>query len=128
QLAMAAIDEDGKLNAVGSTKIVEGIHCRANGPAVEQNIVHEHNSLAVDIEWDFSWPHWRRNPAVQVIAMHADVEAAGGNVVSPDLLKQSGQSLGQRNATALDPDEDDFAAVFIALGNFVGHASECALN
>jgi hypothetical protein len=60
--------------------------------------------------------------------MHCDIEAARGNRVPPDTLKQHAQSPRQVNAPALHADQHDVCADLVALDNLVRDPGECSLH
>ena len=64
----------------------------------------------------------------EIIPVHAHIETAGRHVVRPDLAKQLRDASCKGNSAALDTDEDDFDAVFVALRDFVGDAGEDTLD
>ena len=52
QLPMPTVDEHGELDACGTADVHEGVERRADGAAGEQDVVDEHDGLAVDVEGD----------------------------------------------------------------------------
>ena len=64
----------------------------------------------------------------EIVAVHADIEGADGNRLTPDFGQHTGKALGEKHAAALDADEDDFTAFFVALGDFVSDAGQRPLH
>ena len=65
---------------------------------------------------------------MEIVAVHADIQAAMRNRMLPDDAEYLGQTLRQINAAALHPDQHHLVAVAIALGDFVGDAGQRALQ
>jgi len=65
---------------------------------------------------------------VQIIAVHADVELADRDGVSPDSFQQQAQAFGEVDAAALDTDNHDGLGAVIALDDLVGNAGEDAMD
>src|SRR5271170_529687 len=128
QFAMAAINQHRQLNFLWPAKIIQRIHRRARGAAAEQNIVHEHNRFAAYVERNFRWVNFWRGAAVQIVAVHGNVETADRNILFPDFRKNFSEPLCERHAAGGNPDEHDFGAVLVALGDFMRDARERALN
>ena len=125
---MAAVHEDRELDFYGPSKIVQGIHGGADGPAAEEDIIDKHNGFAVYVEWDDRWLHVRSDPLVEVVAMHADIQAAGGCGMAPNAQKRFGETLGQGNSAALDANENDLLAGFVTLRDFVSDTGQGPLK
>src|SRR5262249_27221146 len=105
QLAVAAVDEHGKLNALGSAKIVQRIERRAGGSASEEHIIHEHERLVSDVERNDGGMDVRRGLLMEIIAVHGNIQTAAWHRVLPDLAEHAGQSLRQIDAAALHSHE-----------------------
>ena len=128
QFAMAAIDQDGQLDAPGPAEIVERIHGGADGASAEEDIVDEDDGFAADVEGDDGGLDVGSNALIEVIAMHADVERAERDGVGPDVGEDGAEALSEGDAAALDADEGDVGAGFVAFGDFVADTSEGALD
>ena len=72
--------------------------------------------------------HVGRDPLVQIIPVHADIQAAGRDSRPPNLRQERAQPPGQRHSAALDAHQDHLAASLIALGDLVCNAGEGALH
>jgi hypothetical protein len=60
EFAVTAVNEHGELNPARTAKVVQGVERRAGSAAAEQNVVHEHDVLAGDIERDRGRMHLGR--------------------------------------------------------------------
>ena len=69
-----------------------------------------------------------RGALIEVIAVHGDIQTSGRDGVSPNRREKFAEAFGERQAAALDADEHDQFAGFVALGDLVGDAGEGALN
>jgi len=65
---------------------------------------------------------------IEIIPVHAHVDAPDGNRVAPDPLEQMTKAIGQVNAAALHSNDDHRLAVVVALDNFVGNAGQDAMD
>jgi hypothetical protein len=128
EFAVAAINQHGKLDAAGAAEIVESIHRRADGAATEENVVHENDGLAGDIEGNGGGVDVGSDAMLEVVAVQVDIKAAIGDGMFPDFGEERAEALREMDAAALDADEDDFGTVVIAFGDLVGDAGEGALQ
>ena len=64
----------------------------------------------------------------EVVAVQAHVHAAGGHDMPPDAGEDGVQALRQRHAAALNADQHEVGAGFVALGDFVRDARQGALD
>lgn len=100
---MAAVNEDGQLNAARTAKVHDGVESGANGTARVQDVVHQHDALAVDAEGNVGGVDRGSEIGSVVIAVEADVEAAERNVDALDLLDLLGELLCQKVARVTMP-------------------------
>ena len=89
---MAAVDQHGQLDAFGPAKVVERVHGRANGASAEKHVIDQHDGFAGHIEGNDCGLDIGRDALVQVIAVHADVQAAGGHRLAPNAGEQRAQA------------------------------------
>src|SRR5229473_6739189 len=75
QLAMSSIDQHGQLDRPRPSEVHERIHRRACGPAVVDDIVDEHDHLAIDVR-HVGLATVRRHAQMPIVAVLADVEGA----------------------------------------------------
>lgn len=98
ELAVAAVNEDSQLNAVRTAQVHDGVESGANGTARIQDVVHQHDALAVDAKGNVGGVDRGSEIGRIVIAVEADVEAAERNVDALDLLDLLGELLCQKVA------------------------------
>src|SRR5712692_5996461 len=73
QLAVPAVHEHGQLDRARAPEVHERIHCGSRRAPVVDDVVHEHDHLAVDVRHE-RWSDVRGHAKVAVVAMLADVE------------------------------------------------------
>ena len=96
QLAVAAVDEDGKLDALGAAEVDHGVEGGADRPAGEEDVVDEDDALAGDVEGDVAGRDLDAGAAGrEVVAVEADVEDADGQSAFLDLLNRGGDAAGE---------------------------------
>ncbi len=121
---MAAVNEDGELDSFWAAEVIERIHGGANGAAAKEDIIDEYDGFAGDIKGNDRGQNVWSSALIEVVSMHADIEAAGGDWLGPDIGQEKTETVGERNATALNSYESDFVAELVSFGNFVGDAGE----
>src|ERR1035441_10165011 len=84
QLAVPAVDEHSQLNAAGPTKVIQRVHSGPDGPSAEQHVIDEHHCLPGHVEWNDGGLDIRRDASVEVVPVHADIQAAGRYGVPPN--------------------------------------------
>ncbi len=125
---MAAVDEDGELDAPRAAKIIKRIHGGADGTPTKKDIIDEDDGFSGDVKRNDGGLDIGSDALIEVIAMHADVERTGGDRVLPNGGEDGAESLGDGNAAALNADESDLGAGYVALSDFVADAGEGALD
>ena len=111
QLAVAAVDEDEELDALGAAVVEEGVEGGADGAAGVEDVVHQDDVAAVDVEADVAFfDDGAGAVGGEVVAVEADVEDAGVDGVLFDVVDELGEALGERDAAALDADEAEVGA------------------
>src|SRR5687767_14138817 len=125
---MSTVDQDGELNPPGPTEVIQSVHRRANGAPTKQDVIDQNDRFIGDIEGDDCWMNIRCDMFGQVVTIHPDVEAPDGDRLTPDAVEELSQSFCQYDTPTLNADKHHFAALFIALGNFVRHAGQGALQ
>ena len=128
QLAVAAVNEHRQLNAPGPAEIIQRVHRGPDGPPAEQHVIHQHHRLPGHIERNDRGLDVGRDALVEVVPVHADIQAAGRDGLPPNPRQQRAQPLRQRHPAALDADQHHLAAGFIPFRNFMRNAGEGALN
>jgi hypothetical protein len=128
KLAVSAVDEDEQLHALGAPLVEESIEGRTDGTAGVEDVVHQDDVAAIDVEADFAFfDHRARACSGEVVAIEADVEYTGIDGRLLNGLDELGDALGKGNAAALDADEANVGAAVIALDDLVCKPDEGAL-
>src|ERR1051326_2131463 len=83
ELAMSAINQDRKLDALRPAEVIQGVHGCPDGSTTKKHIIHQHDQLSVYIKGQNRRLHIWRNPPIQIIPMHADIQSAGWHGVVP---------------------------------------------
>lgn len=126
ELTVAAVNEDCQLNTARTAQIHDGVQSGANGTARIQDVVHQHDALAVNAKGNVGGVDRGSEIGSVVIAVEADVEAAERNVDALDLLDLLGEFLCQKVAARDDADQSEVFTALVALENLVrdaGHRS-----
>src|SRR5579862_3735328 len=129
KFAMAAIDEDGELNAAGTTVIEQRVERGAHSASGVKNIIAKYDIAAFDVESYRArrddWPNASRG---QVIAIELDVESASIDRSLLDARDEFAKPLGQRNAAALDSYQGEIFAAVAFLNNLMGKAHQSTFD
>ena len=122
---MSAVDEDQELDALGAAMVEERIERGADGAAGVEDVVHQDDVAAFDVEADLAlFDDWTDIAGGEVIAIEADVEHAGLDGLALDGLDELTDTLRKRNAAALDADEADVGGAVVALYDLVRETDE----
>ena len=98
QLAVAAVDEHGQLDARGSAEVDQLVERGADRAAGEEDVVDEHHGAAVDREEDVgALGDGLRGQAREVVPVERDVEGADRGL-APGRLARSGAPGAARGA------------------------------
>ena len=124
QLAVAAVDQHGELDGLGPAEVVEGVERGADRAAGEQHVVDQHDDLAVDVVGDLGVLERAGGLEAQVVAVHRDVERAGGDLAALDLGHALGDAAGEMHSARRDAEQDETGGVAIALEDLVGDAGQ----
>src|SRR5882672_1654005 len=124
ELTVAAVNKHGELDSFRSAEIIEGIHGRPDCASAKEHVIYEHDSFACDVKGDNGGKNIGGCALVEVVAVHADIEAAGEDRLSPDAGEDDAQTLCEGHPTPLDSYQCDFAAGFVSFGNFVCDAGK----
>ena len=127
QLAVAAVDEDGELDAVGPAVVEERLDRGADRAAGVEDVVDEDDRPAVEREVELrrADERLRRERRLagahhHVVAVEGDVDRAEGGRRAGALLDEPREPLRERDAARLDPDERDVLDGRVALDDLVG--------
>src|SRR5271167_3777326 len=112
---MSAVDEDEELDDAGAAMVEECVEGGADGAAGVEDVVHEDDVAAGDVEADGAGGDGRaRAGGGEVVAVKADVEYAGVDGVLFDGGDEGADALGEGDSAALDADEAEiFSAVVL---------------
>src|SRR5438270_7084680 len=118
ELAVAAVDQDRKLDGPRAAEVHQGIHGRAGGAAVVDHVVDEHHHLAANLG-HVARGTARGRPRVEVVSMHGHVEPAERHGCVLELRERRSQPLRQHVAFADDAHEHDVADTPVALDDLM---------
>jgi len=129
QLAMSAVDQNRKLNLARPAEIHQTVECGADCPAREQNVVHQHDSAAVD---------GKRNTGLledglwadggQIIPIEGDIERSDRRLAAGDRLDPRLQPKRQRHAARTNSDQCEVVEIAVSLDDLVGDAGNGAAD
>ena len=126
QLAVAAIDEDGELDAFGAAVVEERVDRRPDRPAGEEHVVDEHARRPAEREVELRAADdglrvERRLAAANedVVAMEGDVDGAERELDAASLGHELLQPPGERDAARVDADEREPLQVVVPLDQLV---------
>src|SRR4051794_31030505 len=133
QLAVAAVDEDGELDALGAPVVEQGLDRSADRPSGVEHVVDENDRLALERKVEGRRPHDglrvpRRIAAahLHVVSVEGDVDGAQGRRVTGALFDEASEALRERNTARLDADERDARQIRIRLDDLVRDAGKRA--
>ena len=123
---MTAVNENCQLDSARTAQVHNGVQSGADGATRVQDVVHQHDALAVDAEGNVGSVDRGSEIGRIVIAIEADVQAAERNVDTLDLLDRLGELLCQKVAARDDADQSEVFTALVALEDLVrdaGHRS-----
>ena len=124
---MAAVDEDGELDARRAAALEERLDRGADRAARIEDVVDEDARLSAQVEVELGRVDDGLAAAgAGVVAMEGDVDRAERDLLPAPLLDQGGQPLGERDAARMDSDERERAQVVVSLDDLVRDARERA--
>ena len=127
QLAVAAVDEHGQLDAGRPAEVDQLVERGAHRPAGEQYVVDEHDRAPVDREEDVGALRDRlRGEAREVVPVQRDVERADGGLGARRLRDRPREAPGERHAAGAHAHEGQLLHVGVALEDLVRDAGERA--
>jgi pyrimidine operon attenuation protein/uracil phosphoribosyltransferase len=127
QLAVAAVDQDGELDARRATALEERLDCGADRAAGVEDVVDEDAGHPREVEVEGGRVHDGLNLAGDgVVAVERDVDGAEPDLLPAPLLDQGGEPLRDRDAAGVDADQGDLGQVGVALDDLVGDPREGA--
>ena len=121
---MAAVDEHGELDHAGTTEVHDRIEGGADRPAGEQHVVHENDTLAVDVERHVRRVDLRREVGEEVVAVEADIQTAEGNLDAFDIADLVDETAGDKIAPRNDADKRKILAPAVPFENLMRDSRE----
>lgn len=100
---MTAVNENCQLNTARTAQVHDGVQSSADGTTRVQDVVHQHDALAVDAKGNVGGVDRGSEIGRIVIAVEADVQAAERNFDALDLLDLLGELLCQKVARVTMP-------------------------
>src|ERR1700761_1864149 len=110
KLAVAAVAEDGELDALGAAIVEERLDRGADGAAGEEDVVDEDDRAGREVEVDVGVADDRlgeRARGADVVAVEADVDVAEGQVGACQLAEEGVEAAGQDGAAGVDADHGE---------------------
>jgi hypothetical protein len=105
---VAAIHEDGELDRPRTPQVDEPVEGRPDRPAREEHVIDENHDLSFDLERDLRPPQHRVFPdVIEIVAVQVDVQNPDRDGSSFDLADLVAQTVRERNAARLDPDQPE---------------------
>ena len=131
QLAVAAVDEDGELDARGAAVVEERLDRGPDRAAGVEDVVDEDDRAPVEREVELGGADERLRRERRLAAADGDVVAVEGDVdgaergrVAGALLDQPGEPVRERDAAGLDADEGELVELRVALDDLVRDARQ----
>ena len=125
---MAAVNEDGELDAAGATQVHDGVEGGADGAAGVENIVHEHDALGIQVERDVRGVDRRSEVGEVVVAVEADVEASQRDAHPLDTLDLVHEFLCEQIAAGHDTHKREVLNALVLLDDLVRDAGDGAVD
>ena len=124
---MAAIGEDGELDAGGSPVVEEGVDRRAHRATRVEHVVNQDDGAAGEVEVEMRVVDNRRVaglPALDVVAIEGDVEIAEGHVGAGELADQGMQAATDHRSARVDADQRQPIRLLVLLDDLVGDTDQ----
>src|SRR5260370_4026778 len=118
QLAMSSVDQHRQLDRPRPSEVHERIHRRACGPAVVDDIVDEHDHLAVDVG-HVGLAAVSRDAQMPIVAVLADVEGADDDRRAFELHEAVRQATREMVSFGHHADQHEVAGAAVALEDLV---------
>ena len=129
ELAVAAVDEDREADRLGPPEVDQRVHRRPDRAARVQDVVDEDDRAAVEVERDLGALDDRLlGDERQVVAVEGDVERADGELGALVLEDRRRDAMGERDAAALDADQDEALGAGLLLHDLVRDAGHRAAD
>jgi hypothetical protein len=119
---MPSIDYDRELNLSSSSKVTQGIQCCSNRSTGKQHVIDQDDYFSGEISRDVRRRFWEYRSKSDVISIKRHVERADWRCASFNFEKVFAEPLSYRDATGLEPNQDDIFEATISLNDFVRHS------
>ena len=135
QLAVAAVGEHGELDARRAAVLEQRVDRGADRAAGVEDVVDEDHGAPLELEVELRVaddglraPRRLAAADVDVVAVEGDVELAEVELEVGALRDQPAQTVGERDAARVDPDERDGLEILVPLDDLVRDPRECAAD
>ncbi len=118
---------DGQSDARRASQVADRVERRADCPAGEQDVVHQHDLDPVDAERDLGPVQdrpARRLALSEIVAVQGDLDRADGHVLAQDRPEPIGQPQGDGHSAGSYPDQAKRGPLVTAIGDPSGHLVE----
>jgi hypothetical protein len=125
QLSVTAIYQNGQFNPIGTAKIDEGIHGRADSATGEQNIVNEDDLFTIQREWQFRFLHDRLvGYSCPIVSVEVDVQIAPGNIGTLNGKDFFSYPICQKHPPRPNPNEHEILRPSVFFQDLMGHSGQ----
>src|SRR5205085_962437 len=120
QLAVTAVDHDCELDRSRAPEGGEGVEGGAHRATGEEDVVDQHDDPAAEVEGDVGHRLGQHRAQADVVAIERHVERPHRHVGAVDVLQDSGQPVGDGDASGLEADDHHVVETVVALDDLVG--------
>src|SRR5699024_8104306 len=125
QFSVSSVDEDGELYRTWPAEVTKSVQSGAYGMTGEEDVVDQNDDPVVEpTRGEFGPAKCTSGGQTQIVAVHGDVEGAGGNVEILHTTDASGQSVGEGDPARGDTQKSDVLAALGAFEHLVGDAGQ----
>src|SRR5699024_7176792 len=125
QFSVSSVDEDGELYRTWPAEVTKSVQSGAYGTTGEEDVVDQNDDPVVEpTRGEFGPAKCTSGGQTQIVAVHGDVEGAGGNVEILHTTDASGQSVGEGDPARGATQKSDVVAALGALERLVGDAGQ----
>jgi hypothetical protein len=126
---MAPVNQNAKLNELGSSIVKQGVHGRANCPSCIQHVVHEYDREIRDRKMNFrALNYGLGRDCGQVVAVEIDIQISHWHLFLFEFEDCFRQPVSKRNTAASNTDKSEVLRSAIALNNLVRQATQSPLH
>jgi len=122
-----SIDQDRQLDPSGTAIVMHHPEGSSNRPAGKEDIIHQHDACAADIERQLRLTKNRRfKTGIQIVSIEGDVDGAHLRTHSLVLLDQVRQSFRERDTALTYPDKSERDPRLGSVDDLRGEATKTA--